>query len=217
MTARHAAPAPTPEIELSPYPSNTGFQSASHPLLPHPSGSGSGHNNGLGFGDEYERDDSGEDLGIHRSGAGGRGRYPKNSLRRYWKPLLFISLPFALVFLYSLIHPHVPGLPALPKVKVQIGDDHDGHTALGGGLGGTGGCEEYSCICGSTDEGRRLCEVYRKEGLEKSQLVKGSGARVRRVLQKAKDGERIKVGILGGSGQSPSTYAQKRLFVKGWC
>lgn len=198
MTARHAAPAPTPEIELSPYPSSTGFQSASHPLLPHPSpgsGSGSGHNNGLGF--EYERDASEEDLGLHRIGAG--GRYPKNSLRRYWKPLLFISLPFALVFLYSLIHPHVPGLPALPKVKVHIGNGDD-HTVLGGGLGGNGGCEEYGCICGSTDEGRRLCEVYRKEGLEKSQLVKGSGARVRRVLQKAKDGERIKVGILGGSG-----------------
>ena len=201
MTARHAAPAPTPEIELSPYPSSGGFQSASHPLLPHPSSSGSrnGRTEGLGF--EYDRDTLEDDPpGIHRPG----GRYPKNSLRRCWKPLLFISLPFALVFLYSLVHPHVPGLPALPKVKVHIGDDHSLSTGEGGGAG----CEEYSCICGSTDEGRRLCEVYRKEGLEKSQLVRGSGARVRRVLQKARDGERIKVGILGGSGTSPSPHNQ---------
>lgn len=195
MTARHAAPAPTPEIELSPYPSVEGFQSASHPLLPQPGPSSSRQNGGLGF--EYDDSDSpnsSSSSSFHRPGK----RSTRNPLRRYWKPLLFISLPFALVFLYSVLHPHVPGLPALPKVKVHI--DHGTDSPSGSGEGA--GCEENSCICGQTDEGRRLCEVYRPEGLIKSQLVKGSGARVRRVLQKARDGERIKVGILGGSGES---------------
>jgi hypothetical protein len=114
----------------------------------------------------------------------------RTSLRRYWKPLLFVTIPFALVFLYSVIHPHVPGLPALPKVKVHL--DHGESEAVEGG----------GCLCGQTDEGKRLCEVYRPEGLTKSQLVTGSGARVRRMIQKARDGERIKVGILGGSGMS---------------
>lgn len=196
MTARHAVPAPTPEIELSPYPTAEGFQSASHPLLPQPGGS-SRHNGGLGF--EYS--DESDTTILHRPGK----RYSKNPLRRYWKPLLFISLPFVLVFLYSVVHPHVPGLPALPKVKVHI--DHGDETALSAGEGG-GKCGENDCICGSTDEGKRLCEVYRPEGLVKSQLIRGSGARVRRVLQKARDGERIKVGILGGSGQLKSCLFQ---------
>jgi hypothetical protein len=133
-----------------------------------------------------------------------------------------------LVFIYSLVHPHVPGLPALPKVKVHIGTEDSVSSGAGagagvGGLGGNEGCEEYGCICGSTDEGRRLCEVYRREGLAKSQLVKGSGARVRRVLQKARDGERIKVGILGGSGKSSphqslssSFLTSTRMVLKRW-
>lgn len=196
MTARHAAPAPTPEIELSPYPSSNGFQSASHPLLPQ-AGSSSRANGGLGFEYHDEEDDTGTGTSrptLHRPGK----RHTKTSFRRYWKPLLFVSIPFALVFLYSVVHPHVPGLPALPKVKVHIGDSDD--PVAGNHLVGIE--EEHGCICGATDEGRRLCEVYRKEGLAKSQLVTGSGARVRRVLQKARDGEKLKVGILGGSGTS---------------
>jgi hypothetical protein len=123
-------------------------------------------------------------MSIHRSGK-------RNPLRRYYRPLLFISLPFALVFLYSIIHPHVPGLPALPRVKVHL--DHGNDLIASGG--------EDGCLCGITDEGTRLCGVYRPEGLASSQLVKGSGARVRKMLQKARDGERLKVGILGGSGE----------------
>lgn len=171
MSARHAAPAPTPEIELSPYPypseSSSSSTSANQPLL---------RPDGYGLGLESHQ----EIMAIRRPGK-----------RRYWRTLLFISLPFALVFLYSIIHPHVPGLPALPKVKVHL--DHGEMDSVG----------PEGCLCGQTDEGRRLCEVYRPEGLAKSQLVKGSGARVKRMMQKARDGERIKVGILGGSGTLP--------------
>jgi hypothetical protein len=169
MTARHAVPAPTPEIELSPYPYPSDPSSSSAPLL-RPEGYGLGLS---------ERNDAEDIMAIRRPGK-----------RRYWKPLLLISLPFALVFLYSVIHPHVPGLPALPKVKVHL--DHGEMDSIG----------PEGCLCGQTDEGKRLCEVYRPEGLAKSQLVKGSGARVKRIMQKARDGERIKVGILGGSGAS---------------
>jgi hypothetical protein len=166
MTARHGVPAPTPEIELSPYPYPSDPSSSSQPLL-RPEG------HGLGLGERNTE----EIMAIRRP-----------STRRYWRPLLFISIPFALVFLYSVIHPHVPGLPALPRVKVHL--DHGEMDSVG----------QDGCLCGQTDEGRRLCEVYRPEGLAKSQLVRGSGARVKRMMQKAKDGERIKVGILGGSG-----------------
>lgn len=171
MTARHAVPAPTPEIELSPYPYPSGPSSSSQPLL-RPDGYGLG----------LEERNTEEIMAIRRP-----------SKRKYWRPLLFISIPFALVFLYSLIHPHVPGLPALPKVKVHL--DHGEMDSIG----------QDGCLCGQTDEGRRLCEVYRPEGIAKSQLVKGSGARVKRMMQKARDGERIKVGILGGSGTSQTS------------
>jgi hypothetical protein len=180
MTARHAVPAPTPEIELSPYPrpypsEPSSSTSPNQPLL---------RPDGYGLGLTGEENDS-DSMSIPARRHGKR-----TSLRRYWKPLLFISIPFALVFLYSVIHPHVPGLPALPKVKVHL--DHGDNEAVEGG----------GCVCGQTNEGKRLCEVYRPEGLTKSQLVTGSGARVRRIIQKARDGERIKVGILGGSGMS---------------
>jgi hypothetical protein len=194
MTARHGAPAPTPDIELSPYPSSSypsepGPSSSAHQPLLRPSG------HGLGLDYEAEADNEAV-MPIRRTGP------RRNTLRRYWKPLLFVSLPFALVFLYSVIHPHVPGLPALPKVKVHFDNSGSG-SGSGASLStsGNGRCEEHGCICGQTDEGKRLCEVYRPEGLVTSQLVKGSGARVRRMLQKARDGERVKVGVLGGSGE----------------
>ena len=172
MTARHAAPAPTPEIELSPYPYPSDPSSSSQPLL-----------HSEGYTSLEERNTNTEEIMAIR----------RPSTRRYWRPLLFISIPFALVFLYSVIHPHVPGLPALPRVKVHL--DHGEMDSVG----------QDGCLCGQTDEGRRLCEVYRPEGIAKSQLVKGSGARVKRMMQKARDGERIKVGILGGSGTTQTS------------
>lgn len=64
------------------------------------------------------------------------------------------------------------------------------------------GAEEDVCRCGETRAGERLCEVYQREGLRLSRAVEVTGARVRRVLQKAREGERLKVGVLGGSGES---------------
>jgi len=176
MTARHGVPAPTPEIELSPYPYPSDPSSSSQPLL-----------HSEGYTSLEERNTSTEEIMAIR----------RPSTRRYWRPLLFISIPFALVFLYSVIHPHVPGLPALPKVKIHL--DHGEMDSIG----------QDGCLCGQTDEGRRLCEVYRPEGLAKSQLVRGSGARVKRMMQKARDGERIKVGILGGSGMSQMSMSSE--------
>ena len=66
---------------------------------------------------------------------------------------------------------------------------------------GTLGKEEDPCECGETEEGGRLCDIYRIAGLRASRVVEGTGARVRRVLQKAREGKGLKVGILGGSGE----------------
>ncbi|EIW71857.1 hypothetical protein TREMEDRAFT_38095 [Tremella mesenterica DSM 1558] len=109
--------------------------------------------------------------------------------RRWMTPVLALSTPFLLISIYAIVHPHVPGLPPLPHMslnglKGQLDEISDG--ALG-------------CLCGATSEGERLCEVYDKEGLRASRLFEGSGARMRKVLRKARDGEPIKVGILGGS------------------
>lgn len=57
------------------------------------------------------------------------------------------------------------------------------------------------CTCGDTDEGRRQCDVYGVEGLERSRLVKGTGARVRRMLLRGREGHKLKIGVLGGSGE----------------
>lgn len=65
---------------------------------------------------------------------------------------------------------------------------------------------EAKCTCGDEDsvEGRRLCEMYRPQGLDGSRLVQGSGARMRRALAKSREGEALKIGVLGGSGESLS-------------
>nr|ODN87605.1 hypothetical protein L203_03384 [Cryptococcus depauperatus CBS 7841] len=110
---------------------------------------------------------------------------------RMWRIVAFMALPPLLLFLYSLIHPHVNGLPPLPKISITSGE-----------VISEPFYEEdiiQDCICGETDEGRRLCSLYHKEGLRNSRLIQGTGARVRRVLQKARDGEKITVGVLGGS------------------
>ena len=37
--------------------------------------------------------------------------------------------------------------------------------------------------------------------MRNSRLIEGTGARMRKVLQKARNGEKIKIGVLGGSGK----------------
>lgn len=65
---------------------------------------------------------------------------------------------------------------------------------------------EDPCLCGHTSEGERICSIYQKEGLKHMKAVEGTGARMRRVLQKSREGQALKVGILGGSGKSHSTF-----------
>ncbi|ODN76243.1 hypothetical protein L202_06166 [Cryptococcus amylolentus CBS 6039] len=126
--------------------------------------------------------------------------------RRLLKTVIFISIPFLLVFIYSLIHPHVRGLPPLPRISITSGgavsqpDYEDKIT--------------QDCLCGATDEGERICSLYHEEGLRNTRLVQGSGSRMRRVLQKAREGKKLNIGVLGGSvtachGVHPSaTYPQ---------
>lgn len=114
-------------------------------------------------------------------------------LRRWWKPIVLIATPFILLGIYAIVHPHVPGLPPLPTVNIHSGAPLPEW--------GTLSKEEDPCRCGETREGERLCDVYHSAGLRASRAVEGTGARIRRVLQKAREGERLKVGVLGGSGE----------------
>lgn len=132
----------------------------------------------------------------------------RRALGFWWKPALALGGPVALIWLYGLINPHVPGLPALPTVKVQTSSgkniwssgskstgifDHDAQYPAGSsGLG--------ECSCGVTDTGKGLCEVYTPETLLASRLHTGSEARLKRKLLKARQGgEPFKIGLLGGS------------------
>ncbi|WVO16761.1 hypothetical protein L204_104445 [Cryptococcus depauperatus] len=88
---------------------------------------------------------------------------------RIWRIVAFMALPPLLLFLYSLIHPHVNGLPPLPKISITSGEVISELFY-----------EEniiQDCICGENDEGRRLCSLYHKEGLRNSRLIQGTGAR----------------------------------------
>ncbi|WWC91519.1 uncharacterized protein L201_006465 [Kwoniella dendrophila CBS 6074] len=132
---------------------------------------------------------------ITSSRRNGRSSSLSRSLKRIWKPLFAISLPFLLLFIYALVNPHVKGLPPLPKVHITSGSSSSSETTI---------YEEKiveSCICGSEDseEGKRICEVYHEEGLKQSRLVQGSGARIRKMLNKAREGQKLKIGVLGGS------------------
>jgi hypothetical protein len=133
-------------------------------------------------------------------------------LRRGWKLVLALSLPVLLITLYSLVHDRVDDLPALPKISVHYdysgtsewATEGAGESRLGDSMALAPGPNGGSCTCGATDDGKRVCDVYGAEGLEKSRLVQGSGARMKRMLARAKAGKDIKIGVLGGSGEQPS-------------
>ena len=116
---------------------------------------------------------------------------------RWWRPIILISLPITLILIYAVIHPHVPGLPALPKVVLQTGTE----TAVSPVPLSPQYSEDSDCTCGHTEEGERLCAIYHREALRSTRLVQGTGARVRRMLLAAREGKPLKVGILGGSGE----------------
>ena len=61
------------------------------------------------------------------------------------------------------------------------------------------------CVCGTDDgkrdtEGKRVCEVYGKDGLLRSRLHEGTGNRIKEFIRHARTGQKLKVGIMGGSG-----------------
>lgn len=191
-THRQPIPSPTPDYELSAYPSSDPYPTSSaHPLLDPSSSSAATHTYPLDEGDELH----GRRSPPLQSRKRRKTRDFSSGLKRYWKPLVLLSTPFLLLSLYGLVHPHIPGLPPLPRVKLQLGDSTADTDIVGAGI------RLDNCVCGHTDEGDRLCKVYRQEGLEASRLVKGTGNRLRKVLQKARDGVKVKVGVLGGSGE----------------
>nr|XP_031858962.1 uncharacterized protein CI109_005630 [Kwoniella shandongensis]KAA5526034.1 hypothetical protein CI109_005630 [Kwoniella shandongensis] len=190
------------QLELSAYGSSTTAEASSstHPLLSN--GHGHNHDHVPSPPTTPSRRRKHSTSAIHR-------RYPTLylALKRWWKPLTAITLPFFLLFVYALVHPHVKGLPPLPKVHITSGSTPYP----------PGGVEEiyeekivHRCLCGATSEGERLCSIYHEEGLRSSRMVQGTGARMRRMLQKAREGGVMKIGVLGGSvsachGVHPST------------
>lgn len=115
---------------------------------------------------------------------------------RWSRPLLIITLPLVLLAIYALLHPHLPGLPTLPRVVFQPASQ----TAHLQGVS-TIYAEDSECTCGHTVAGERLCSVYNPQTLRATRLVQGTGARVRRMLLAGREGKALKVGILGGSGE----------------
>jgi len=107
-----------------------------------------------------------------------------------------ISLPILLILIYAIVHPHIPGLPPLPKVIIQSGSSQPANSEKVQMYS-----EDSECTCGYTEEGERLCRIYHRESLRRTRLVQGTGARVRRTLLAAREGKALKIGILGGSGE----------------
>jgi hypothetical protein len=136
------------------------------------------------------------------------------------RPFLVVLVPTLLVVVYAYAHPHLrdhfPDLPALPKVVLEHGS---GSTTVYGGNGKNKVVHEPwtpavpapgLCVCGETEVGAALCDVYHQQGLRASRLVEGSGARTRRLLTRAREGGAIKIGVLGGSGESQTVSVGER-------
>lgn len=114
-----------------------------------------------------------------------RGLTVSRQAMRWLRPLTLLIIPLILVIITT-FHPDV----RLPRIVIQYPSTLE-----------TTYPEDSECTCPNTREGGRLCSVYRPETLRSTQLVRGTGARMRRMLQKAKDGKPLKVGLLGGSGK----------------
>lgn len=131
----------------------------------------------------------------------------RRALGVWWKAALALGLPVALIWAYGLLHPHVPGLPGLPTVKVETSSGKQIWSSTSTGKDGRLGAqyaanegEGNTCRCGWTEAGKKLCELYHSESLLASRLHTGSEARLKRKLKKAREGqETFKIGLLGGS------------------
>jgi hypothetical protein len=119
-------------------------------------------------------------------------------------PLLLVGLIGVPVLLLSLIYGIIRGnapdlLPDLHLPEIIYGGKGDHSKSLA-----------ERCVCGGSQsgsgkertEGERVCEVYGKEGLLWSRLHEGTGNRIKGFVKQAKTGRKLKVGILGGSGES---------------
>ena len=134
----------------------------------------------------------------NRSSSNPTSFFPKNT-RKF--PLLLVGLIGVPVLLLSLIYGIIRGnapelLPDLHLPEIIYGGKTDNFKSLA-----------ERCICGSGEggkertEGERVCEVYGKEGLGWSRLHEGTGNRIKGFVEQAKTGRKLKVGILGGSGE----------------
>lgn len=135
--------------------------------------------------------------GRRRSASVGSGTFSRNS-RRF--PLMLVGIIGVPVLLLSLIYGvlrgnapeylpdlHLPDILAPIKLTESLAQ---------------------RCVCGTDEgekdtEGKRVCEVYGKDGLLRSRLHEGTGSRIKEFIRKAKKGGKLKIGIMGGSGESP--------------
>lgn len=138
-----------------------------------------------------------------------------NNTRKF--PLLLVGLIGVPVLLLSLIYGIIRGnapdlLPDLHLPGNIYGGKTDDSVSLA-----------ERCICGaggSTDagangpggeegkgrtEGERICQVYGKQALMWSRLHEGTGNRLKSFIKRAKTGKKLKLGILGGSGEFPQS------------
>lgn len=132
-------------------------------------------------------------------------------LRSHWRPsrryalmLAALLVPTALLVLYAHLSPHYDSLPDLPKVQVQINPKPPPAGSESAALSDIEAQQPVllpDCICGSTNRGRALCDVYTEHALRASRLVEGSGVRIRKLLAKLHEGAPLTVGVLGGSGE----------------
>jgi hypothetical protein len=137
--------------------------------------------------------------------------FPRRNSNTRKFPLLLVGLIGVPVLLLSLIYGIIRGnapdlLPDLHLPGIIYGGQTDDSVSLaercicGAGAGASGrGGEEGK---GRT-EGERICQVYGKEALIWSRLHEGTGNRLKSFIKRAKTGKKLKLGILGGSGESP--------------
>jgi hypothetical protein len=133
--------------------------------------------------------------GRRRSGSTNSGTFRGNSRRFPLMLVGIIGIPVLLLSLiYGIIRGNAPDL--LPDLHLT---DILAPIKLTESL-------SRRCVCGTDEgkrdtEGKRVCEVYGKDGLLRSRLHEGTGNRIKDFVRFARTGKRLKVGIMGGSGE----------------
>jgi hypothetical protein len=133
--------------------------------------------------------------GRRRSGSTNSGTFRGNSRRFPLMLVGIIGIPVLLLSLiYGIIRGNAPDL--LPDLHLT---DILAPIKLTESL-------SRRCVCGTDEgkrdtEGKRVCGVYGKDGLLRSRLHEGTGNRIKDFVRFARTGKRLKVGIMGGSGE----------------